>query len=117
MQEKLENKSCSNKLKFGEVPGRLVSGNPKSSIFWNLLLSNSKTGESPPKSIFGFPNKGQSISKCLFGVFTFSQKMNETIRLYYVLVNLLSFVFWEQVKTPKRNFEIIWPLGVHFFSD
>ena len=76
-------------------------------------------------------SRGHLISKCLFGVFTFFQKMNENkptsskvefVRLFYwkrrclqknqrtnstlLLVKLFSFVFWKKVKTPKRHFEI-----------
>ena len=46
----------------------------------------------------------------------FFQKTNEQIRLYYILVNLFSFVVWKKVKTPKRHFEIIWPLRNFSFN-
>ena len=113
--------------------------------------------------------KGQLISKCLFGVFNFFQKMNENksssgiivvksnsfvhfleeftacqfaFKFYWPLqaleiakgqwnskancqavnssekrttnipqVDLFSFIFWKNLKTPKRHFEINWPLS------
>ena len=47
-----EKKSCLNELKFWEA-----SRNHKSSICWKFQYSNSKNGESPPKSISSFPNR------------------------------------------------------------
>ena len=38
---------------------------------------------------------------------------NERINLTLLLVYLFSFVFWKKVKTPKRHFEIKWPLVGH----
>ena len=32
-------------------------------------------------------------------------------------VDLFSFVSWEKLKTPKRHFEINWPLASFFFHD
>ena len=57
--------------------------------------------------------KGQTISKWFFKP-TFLPK-NEQTNSTLLLVDLFSFVFWKKVKTPKRHFEINWPL-VHDFS-
>ena len=35
---------------------------------------------------------------------------NEQTNSTLLLVDLFSFVFWKKVKTPKRHFEINWPL-------
>ena len=49
--------------------------------------------------------KGQLISKCLFGVFNFFQKMNEQIRLYYDTSGRLVFVrFLEEIEDTKKTF-------------
>ena len=48
-------------------------------------------------------SKGQLISKCLFGVFTFLQKMYEN--------KLTSQIFVEETVAWKNHFEFIWPLG------
>ena len=37
------------------------------------------------------------------------QKTNEWIR-FYNLCKVFLFLFWKKLKTPKRHFEIIWPL-------
>ena len=51
----------------------------------------------------------QIISKCLFGVFNFFQKMNKIRR---ILVKMNSFVrFLEEFTTWQFAFEINWPLG------
>ena len=48
--------------------------------------------------------KGQLISKCLFGVLNSSKKQTKTSRQ---VVKLNLFVrFLEELKTPKRHFEI-----------
>ena len=31
---------------------------------------------------------------------------------FLLVCDVFSFVFWKKLKTPKRHFEIIWPLGV-----
>ena len=36
---------------------------------------------------------------------------NERTNLTLLLVDLFSVVFWKKVKTPKRHFEINWPLS------
>ena len=43
-------------------------------------------------------------SQCFF------KKTNKKIRLYYLLTCFL-FIFWKKVKTPRRHFEINWPLA------
>ena len=35
---------------------------------------------------------------------------NERTNSSLLLIDLFSFVFWKKVKTPKRHFEINWPL-------
>ena len=56
--------------------------------------------------------KGWLIWKCLFGIFNSPKKMNEKIRLYYYgTSSWIVFVrFLGELKTPKRHFEINWPL-------
>ena len=55
-------------------------------------------------------------SRNYFFKLTFSPKKNEWILLYYYAntmkpqVDLFSFVFLRKLKTPKRHFEINWPL-------
>ena len=58
------------------------------------------------RKIFLRPSKGQSNSKGFFSSWSFFQKMNKLIRLYYLFL----FAFWKKVKTPKKQFEINWPL-------
>ena len=48
----------------------------------------------------------------IFSSQRFFQKTNEQIRLYYLPICFRSF-FWKKVKTPKRHFEIKWPLVGH----
>ena len=43
----------------------------------------------------------------IFSSRPFLQKTNERMKLQ---VDLFSFVFWRKLKSPKRHFEIIWPL-------
>ena len=52
--------------------------------------------------------KGQLISKCLFGVFKFFQKMNENNSTGGTIVVRSDFFvgFLEESKIPKRHFEI-----------
>ena len=72
------------------------SGSPFSiRILWNLKLP-----------------KGQLISKCLFGVLNSSKKGTKTIRPWGIIVVESNFLvrFLEEFKTPKRHFEINWPL-------
>ena len=72
------------------------SGSPFSiQILWNLKLP-----------------KGQLISKCLFGVLNSSKKQTKTIRPWGIIVVESNFLvrFLEEFKTPKRHFEINWPL-------
>ena len=57
--------------------------------------------------------KGQLILKCLFDVVNFTQNnLNDKIWLYYndTPGRLVFVLFWEKLKTPKRYFEINWPL-------
>ena len=63
-------------------------------IFWCWSLSSSSFA------------KGQIISKCLFGVFNFFQKMNKQILLYYYETSgRLVFVrFLEEVEDTKKTF-------------
>ena len=59
-----------------------------------------------------FVAKGQLTSKCLFCYLQLFQKTNEKIRPNYNGTSYwIVFVgFLEELKTPKRNFEINWPL-------
>ena len=56
--------------------------------------------------------KGQKKSKWFFQVDVSSLK--RTNEFYFTTmkpqVDLFSFVFWRKLKSPKRHFEIIWPL-------
>ena len=57
--------------------------------------------------------KGQLITKCLLGIFNSPKKTNEKIQLYYGTSSRIVFVrFLGELKTPKRHFEINWPLVV-----
>ena len=63
--------------------------------------------------------KGQLISKCLFGLFNRSKKRTKQFDLTTMIpqVDLFSFVFWKNLKTPKRHFEINWPLKIAHFEN
>ena len=53
--------------------------------------------------------KGQLISKCLFGIFNSSKKQTKKFDLstYYGTSSWIVFVlFWEELETAKRHFEI-----------
>ena len=56
--------------------------------------------------------KGQTKSKRFFQLNISSKK--QTNKFYFTTmkpeVDLFSFVFWRKLKTPKRHFEIIWPV-------
>ena len=58
------------------------------------------------------PPKGQTKSKWFFQADVSSKK--RTNKLYFTTmkpqVDLFPFVFWRKLKTPKRHFEISWPL-------
>ena len=57
--------------------------------------------------------KGQLISKCLFGVFNFFQKMNENKSTWGVIVHSkVEFVcsFLEETSAWKNHFDYVWPL-------
>ena len=56
----------------------------------------------PPIGVFNFV-KGKKNSKWFFQADVSSKKQ---ILLYYLFL----FVFWRKLKTPKRHFEINWPL-------
>ena len=60
-------------------------------------------------------HKGQLISKCLFGIFNSPKKRTNKFDFTTMKpqVDLSSFVFWRKLKTPKRHFEIHWPLYVN----
>ena len=57
-------------------------------------------------------SKGQTKLKRFFQADISSKK--RTNEFYFTTmkpqVDLFSFVFWRKLKTPKRHFEIIWPL-------
>ena len=56
--------------------------------------------------------KGQSISRCLFGIFNSPKKRTKEFDFTTMVpqVKLFSFVFWGELKTANRHFEINWPL-------
>ena len=53
-------------------------------------------------------NKGQLISKGLFGILNSSKKRTKKFDLITMIpqVDLFSFGFWKNLKTPIRHFEI-----------
>ena len=58
--------------------------------------------------------KGELISKCLFDIFNSSknQTKKSTWILWYLMSCRIVYVrFLEELKTPKRHFEINWPLS------
>ena len=70
----------------------------------------SKSNWKKCSSIF-FWDIGQLFSKCFFGVFNSPKKLTKTIRLEVVKSNV--FVrFLGELKIPKRDFEIYWPLAI-----
>ena len=64
----------------------------------------------PKSAIFHLALKVRQIRNDFFKP-TFLPK-NEWTNLTLLLVDLFSFVFWKKVKTPKRHFEINWPLDI-----
>ena len=59
-----------------------------------------------------YSTKGQLISKELFDILNSSKKRKKIFDLTTMIpqVDLFSYVFWKNLKTPKRHFEIHWPL-------
>ena len=57
--------------------------------------------------------KGQLISKGIFCILNSSKKWTKKFDLTTMIpqFDFFSFVFWKKVKTPKRHFEINWPLS------
>ena len=53
--------------------------------------------------------KGQTNSKWFFQANVSSKKRTNILTL--LLVDMFSFIFRKKVKTPKRHFEINWPLA------
>ena len=66
------------------------------------------------KSLFEF--KGQLISKGLFSILNSSKKRTKNLTTMIPQDDLLSFVFWKNLKTPKSHFEINLPLAHHYFK-
>jgi hypothetical protein len=56
--------------------------------------------------------KGQTNSKWFFQADVSSKKWTNKFDFTTMIpqVDLFSFVFWKKLKTPKRHFEIDWPL-------
>ena len=52
--------------------------------------------------------KGQLISKTNCQAVNSSKK--QTNEFVFTGMNVFTFVFWKKLKTPKRHFEITWPL-------
>ena len=42
-----------------------------------------------------------------------NKQTNSTLLLWYLSLTFFLFVFWKKLKTPKRHFEINWPLRIH----
>ena len=65
------------------------------------------------KSLLQYLVKGQLISKGLFGILNSSKKRMKKFDLTTMIpqVDLFLFVFWKNLKTPKRHLEINWPLA------
>ena len=63
--------------------------------------------------------KGQLISKCLFGVFNFSQKTNKNKSTWGITVFKSNFFvrFLGELRLAKSPFEIISPLANQFYSN
>ena len=57
--------------------------------------------------------KGQLISKANYGILISSKKRTNKFDFTTMIpqVDLFSFIFWRKLKTPKRHFEINWPLA------
>ena len=57
-------------------------------------------------------SKGQIISKAYYGILNSSKKQMNKFDFTTMIPqdDLFSFVFWRKLKTPKRLFEINWPL-------
>ena len=51
---------------------------------------------------------GQLISKANCQAWILPK--NEQMNLFLLVWDVFSFVFWRKLKTPKKHFEIIWPL-------
>ena len=82
----------------------------------NRLFYAVKAKEVHESAIYGHcarPSKGQKKSKWYFQVEVSSKKRTNVF--YFTTmkpqVDLFLFVFWRKLKTPKRHFEIIWPLA------
>ena len=60
--------------------------------------------------------KGQLISKRLFGVFNFFQKMNENKSIWGIIVVKTNSVIWflEETSAWKNHFDFVWPLLLRF---
>ena len=52
--------------------------------------------------------------KCQTNLKWFLQANSFSKKTIFLLVDLISFIFWKKVKTPKRHFEINWPLWMYF---
>ena len=61
-------------------------------------------------------SKGHLISKGLFGILNSSKKWTKKFDLTNMIpqVDLFLFIFWKNLKTPKRHFKICWPLATTF---
>ena len=74
-------------------------------IVWNLIhLARNR--------IYKKTTKGQKNSKWFFQVDVSSKKRTNKFDFTTMKpqVDLFSFVFWKKLMTPKRHFEIMWPL-------
>ena len=80
---------------------------PHKNIVTPVVEFNSKRG----RWAGPFP-KGQLILKCLFGIFNSPKKRTRKFNFSAMVtqVNLFSFIFLGELKTPKRHFKINWHL-------
>ena len=78
---------------------------------WPFLTISCKKDTTKPKTKFLSVVKVKQFRNDFFKP-TFLPK-NERRNSTSLLVDLISFVFWKKVKTPKRLFEINWPLSLN----
>ena len=73
--------------------------------FWNRMLFQLVNG--------GFSDEIHFISKANCQVMNSSKK--QTNEFVFTTMPCVFVRFWKKLKTPKRHFEIIWPLNVYFW--
>ena len=126
LQRKLVSREPTNirhNFRKGLIKGLAISSyHPKNKIFfdtffWQCLLRISKL-RAWPISFFEKIHHagGQTKSKLLFQADVSSKKRTNGIDFTtkIPLVDFFSFLFWKKLKTPKRQFEINWPLELYY---